>query len=61
MSLLFIFWLLSAVILLTASRRMWIDNDFDNRFLCIIMCCVWPLVVGWSLIDGVRALVRKFF
>jgi hypothetical protein len=54
-----ILWFLGAVILLIASRRMWIDNELENRSQCIVMCLVWPLVLGWSLVDGVRALLRK--
>lgn len=60
MTLAAIIWVLGAVILLTASRRMWIDNELENRWQCIVMCAVWPLVVGWSLIDGMRALGRKW-
>lgn len=59
MSFLLVIWILGTVILLTASRRMWIENELEIRWQCIVMCVAWPIVLGWSLIDGVKLLLRK--
>lgn len=59
MTILGVLWFLGAVILLVGSRRMWIENMLENRWQCIVMCVVWPLVLGWSCVDGARLLIRK--